>query len=132
MRIALSSPLLLLVVALPAAAQGRWKEVGKTAAGNPVSVDTRSVKTAKGITSARIRVTYSEPVKTPKGEWRSSQASMMFDCAKSSVAAKDATYYSDLAGTKIVDRTVISQPGFAPAIGGSMTKVALDYLCARK
>ena len=120
------------VIALPAGAQSRWKEMGKTAAGNPVSVDSRSVKTAKGITSARIRVTYTEPVKTPKGEWRSSQANMMFDCAKSSVAAKDATYYSDLAGTKVVDRTVIGQPGYAPAIGGSMTKVALDYLCTKK
>ena len=128
----LSSPLLLVLLAAPLSAQSRWKEVGKTSVGNPVYVDPRTVKTANGIISATVRVKFTEPVQTPKGVWRSSQVSAMFNCAKSSVAGKDATYYSDDAGTKVVEHTVTKLPGFGPVIGGSMTKVMLDYLCKAK
>ena len=127
----LSSAFLLVLLALPAAAQPRWKEVGKTSVGNAVYVDPRSVKTANGIISAKVRVKFNEPVSTPKGAWKSSQVSAMFDCAKSSVAAKEASYYSDEAGTKLVEHSVNPKPGFGPAIGGSMTKVMLDYVCKK-
>jgi hypothetical protein len=54
----------------------------------------------------------------------------MFDCAKSSVAAKETIYFGDESGTKVVERKTNAKPGFGPALGGSMAKVALDYLCA--
>jgi hypothetical protein len=132
MRSIFSAPILLAVLALPAAAQSRWKEVGKTSTGNSVYVDRRSVKTAKGIITAKVRVKFTEPVKTDNGYWRSSQVTAMFDCAKSAVAAKEASYYSDDAGTKVVEHSVNPKPGFGPAIGGSMTKVMLDYVCKKK
>jgi hypothetical protein len=121
-----------LVAALPAAAHAQWKEIGKTAAGNPVSVDQKSMKTKNGVTSARVQVKFVSPVQTPQGTWRLSRHDAMFNCAKKTVAAKSSTYYSDVAATKVVKKDVISIPGFGPAIGGSMTQIVLDYVCANK
>lgn len=66
MRTALKSLLLLTVATAPAWAQGRWKEIGKTSVGNLVYVDPGSVKTVSGVITARIRVKFIEPVKTPR------------------------------------------------------------------
>jgi hypothetical protein len=124
-----------LVLLLPgerAGAQSRWKEIGKTSSGNSVYVDPRTVKTVNGIVNARLRVRFTPPVSTPQGAWVSSQHLAMFDCAKSTVAAKETIYFADEAGKKVIERKTIAKPGFGPAIGGSMTKVALDYLCAPK
>jgi hypothetical protein len=124
-----------LVLLLPgerAGAQSRWKEIGKTSSGNSVYVDPRTVKTVNGIVNARLRVRFTPPVATPQGAWVSSQHLAMFDCAKSTVAAKETIYFADEAGKKVIERKTIAKPGFGPAIGGSMTKVALDYLCAPK
>ncbi len=114
------------------AAQGRWKEIGKTAAGNSIYIDPRTVTTKAGITSARIRVKFTPPVKTPQGLWKTSQHLAMFDCAKARVAAKESWYYSDESGSHVVKHDVIAIPGYGPAIGGSMTQVALDYVCKQK
>jgi hypothetical protein len=119
-----------LLPAIVAQPKSRWKEIGKTSTGNTVYVDPRTVKNVKGIITARIRVKFAPPVKTASGTWVTSQHVAMFDCAKSTFAAKESIYYSDEAGTAVVQRNVNKLPGFGPALGGSMTKVALDYLCA--
>jgi hypothetical protein len=119
-----------LLPALGTQPKSRWKEIGKTSTGNTVYVDPRSVKNVKGVVTARIRVKFAPPVKTASGTWVTSQHLAMFDCAKSTFAAKESTYYSDESGTTVVQHNVNKLPGFGPAIGGSMTKVALDYLCA--
>jgi hypothetical protein len=121
--------LLLASVTEPAAAQGKWKEIGKTSVGNSVYVDPTTVKTVNGITTARLRVKFATPVATPEGNWVTSQHLAMFDCAKSKFATKESIYYSDEAGKKVVEKKVIAIPGYGPALGGSITKVALDYLC---
>jgi len=134
-------PLIVAFLALAAAtitapathAQSRWKEIGKTATGNSVYVDPRTVKTVNGIVTARIRVKFTTPVDAgPNVKWGSSQHIAMFNCAKSTVAAKETVYYADQAGTKVVERKTIAIPGFGSPIGGSMTRVALDYFCAAK
>jgi hypothetical protein len=130
MRPTLIACLIALSAVHEAPAQSRWKEIGKTSNASTVYVDPRTVKRVNGIVTARIRVKFSPPVKTPEGMWVTSQHVAMFDCAKSSVAAKESIYYGDESGTKVVERKVNAQPGFGPALGGSMTKVALDYLCA--
>jgi hypothetical protein len=115
-----------------ARAQGRWKDIGKTSTGNSVYVDPASIKKDNGIITARIRVKFATPVALPNGQqWAVSHHIAMFDCAKSTVAAKETIYYSDAAATKVVQRSTIAKPGFGSAIGGSMTKVALDYLCKK-
>src|SRR3954467_2171806 len=75
----------------PAAAQAqkRWKEIGKTSAGNTIFVDTRSVKTSKGITSALMEVKFTKPVPVKPGVvWYLSKHDVMFDCGKHYVASK--------------------------------------------
>lgn len=105
--------------------------MGTTSVGNPVYVDPRSIKKVNGIITAHIRVKFIKPVDASPGVvWRSSQHIAMFDCAKSTVAAKETTYFADEAGTKVVEKKTVKIPGFGSPIGGSMTKVALDYLCA--
>ncbi len=123
--------LLLASVAAPAAAQGKWKEIGKTSVGNSVYVDPSSVKTVNSIISARIRVKFSPPVATPDGNWVTSQHLAMFDCAKGTFANKESTYFSDEAGKKVVEKKVNKIPGFSSPLGGSMTKVAFDYMCKK-
>ena len=113
-------------------AQSRWKEIGKTSTGNSVYVDPRTVKKVNGIITARIRVKFSPPVSTAQGNWVTSQHVAMFNCAKSSFATKESVYYADEAGQRVVERKTNAIPGFGPALGGSMTKLALDYLCAEK
>jgi hypothetical protein len=114
-------------------AQTRWKEIGKTSTGNTVYVDPASVKKDTGIITARIRVRFLSPVILANGDqWALSHNVAMLDCAKSRVATKESIYYSDVAATKVVQRSTIAQPGFGPAIGGSMSQVALDYFCKTK
>jgi hypothetical protein len=134
MRYSLACLALAIVVlhARPAAGQtakSRWKEIGKTSVGNTVYVDPKTVKKVNGITTARLRVKFATPTDAPEGKWYESHHTAMFDCAKKAIAAKESIYYGDAAATKVVRRSVIAQPGYGPAIGGSMTQVALDYFC---
>lgn len=121
---------LLLAATSPLSAQSRWKEIGKTSTGNSVYIDPRSVKTVNGIINARVRVKFEPPVQTPQGAWATSQTLGMFDCAKQTIASKETTYYADERTNKVVERKVNAKPGFGPALGGSMAKLALDYLCS--
>ena len=79
--------------------------------------------------TARLQVRFVEPVKTQKGEWKLSRHVAMFDCAKHTVAAKSTYYYGDLAARKVLDSSIVKIPGFGSPIGGSMTQVAIDYVC---
>lgn len=124
--------LVALLLAAPiakAAAQTRWKEIGKTSAGNVVYVDPHTVKKANGIVSARLRVKFDPPVQTDEGPWTNSQSSAMVNCAKQSIAAKENVYYGDARMLKVVSRKVNTAPGFGPALKGSMGQIALEYLC---
>ena len=125
-------PVLLIVgPSLSAQAQGRWKDIGKTSSGNSVYVDPRSVKTVNGIITARVRVKFDPPVQTPQGVWTTSQHLAKFDCAKSTIAVKESVYYANEKTNKIVERKVNTQPGYGPALKGSLSQVALDYLCKK-
>jgi hypothetical protein len=128
----LTLPLLLLAgVSLSAQAQGRWKDIGKTSSGNSVYVDPRSIKTVNGIITARVRVKFDPPVQTPQGQWTTSQHVAMFDCAKSSIAVKESVYYTNEKTNKVAERKVNAQPGYGPALKGSLSQVALDYVCKK-
>lgn len=122
--------MLALVLVAPAAHAQKWKEIGKTSSGNMVSVDTRSIKRAQGLVTATVRVVFTPPVKAAKGTWASAKTTATFDCAKKSLAAKENSYYSDAASTKLVERNVNKIPGYGPALGGSLGGVAMTYLCA--
>ena len=115
-----------------AEAQPRWKSIGSTPSGNPVYVDTRTVKKSGDLVSADIRVVFATPVKAGKVTWASSRTSATVDCARRSMAAKENVYYADARGTKVAQRRVNKQPGFGSVIGGSPGDVALKHLCATR
>jgi hypothetical protein len=129
-------PLLALLVTLFApqrrqctASMGRG---GKTRSGNPVFVDRRTVKTGSDrIINATIRVVYTTPVKTPKGNLTASRAVAMFDCEKMTFATKENATYIDERTNNVFQRTVNKQPGFGPAISGNFADVALQHFCKR-
>lgn len=132
MRIALAAAAAALLPFVPvhsAAAQGRWKEIGRTSSGNVVYVAPRSVKRAHGIITALVRVRFTPPVQTASGTMTASHTIAMFDCAKHTIAAKENTYYIDEARNRIADRTVNKIPGFGPALKGTLGDVALTYFC---
>lgn len=124
--------LVLVALLAPATLAGQkgWKDIGTTSAGNHVYVEPRSIKRSAGLVTAAVRVVFKEPVKAQKGTWASSRTLATFDCAKKSLAARENVYYADAKGTRVVERTVNKQPGFGPALGGSLGGVALEYLCA--
>lgn len=124
-------PMLLAALSLSAHAQAKWKDIGKTSSGNSVYVDPRSIKTVNGIITARVRVKFDPPVQTPQGAWATSQHLAMFDCAKSTIAVKESVYYANEKTNKVVERKVNSQPGYGPALKGSLSQVALDFLCKK-
>jgi hypothetical protein len=130
MRLTLTIATLTLLPAV-ARAQRSWKDIGTTAVGNHVYVDPQSIRRSGSLVKATVRVVFTEPVKARNGTWASSRTIATFDCAKKTLAAKENVFYSDANSTKVTERTVIKQPGYGPALGGSLGGVALNYLCAR-
>ena len=108
----------------------KWKDIGKTASGNVVSVDPKSIKRTGSMVSATVRVVFTPPVKAARGLWASSKTMATFDCTKKYLAAKENVFYSDAKSTKVIERSVNKQPGFGPALRGSLGGLAVDYLCA--
>lgn len=113
-------------------AASRWKEIGKTTSGNLVYVEPRTISTKEGIVTATVRVTYAEPVATPKGPITGSRAVAMFDCAKQTIAVKENIIWHDEKAGTMYSKSVPKQPGFGPAFPGTFAKVAMDHLCAPK
>lgn len=119
----------LLLLPAAATAQSHWKAIGKTASGNTVYVDPRSVHAAKGLTQATVRVVFTTPVQTPEGAWYSARTKATFDCATRKLAVKENTYYGNAKETKVVERKVNKIPGYGMVPAGSLGAVALDYFC---
>jgi hypothetical protein len=122
----------LLLSAAPAYAQKKWTTVGRTGDGNEVQVDRKSVKRKGTIVDATVRVPFNKPKKMAGGNVTSSITKVAFDCAKETVAIKEYTYFFDEKANKIFQHQAAQTPGYAPVMGGSMTKVAYDDLCAPK
>ena len=115
-----------------AGAQGRWKEIGTTSAGNPVFLDSRSVATAgNGIVTATLRVTFTKPVATPKGPLTSSRVKAMFDCRAKRVAVKESTLFHDEKRNQVFERKVVATPGYGTVILGSLPDVGMRHLCPK-
>ncbi len=122
----------LVLLTLPNAVQGRWREIGKTSVGNPVFIDPKTVrKGADGIITATVRATFVKPVATPKGPITASRTVAMFDCAKKVVAVKENIYFHDEKANRVYQRSAAGQPGFGPAIRGTLPDIAMAHLCAK-
>ncbi len=108
------------------------KEIGKTTTGDPVFVETKSVKKADGIITASVRAKFAKPTKAAFGDLYASRTIIMFDCAKQVVAVKENWYYLDAAGKKIGNHKVVGKPGYGTVFKGSVPDVAMKHLCAQK
>jgi hypothetical protein len=119
------------LVAAPLAARAQaLVPIGTTATGNPVLLESKSVRRAGDTVTATVRVKFGKPVRTPQGEVRSSRTIARWHCGTRQVAVRENWYFVDEAGRTVSSHRTVGIPGFATTIGGSMTAVALDHLCA--
>jgi hypothetical protein len=97
-----------------------------------VYLDAKSVRKAPdGIVTARVRVTYTPPLETPRGKVTSSRAVAMFDCARRLVATRESVLFHNEAKGLEYSRRTIAKPGFGPALTSTFADVALKHLCAK-
>ncbi len=108
------------------------REIGRTAAGNPVLVESRSVRREQDLLHGIIRVRFAKAVRAPGGDWWSSRTRLTFDCTRRQVKVLENWYYGDTTWTRVASHTVSGQPGFGAVMGGSMTSVGYDALCPVK
>lgn len=107
------------------------KDIGRTSAGTPVFLETRSVKREGDIVTATVRVRLVPPIKGTQGELRSSRTIGMYDCRKRTAATRESWYYLDDAGRKEGMHKVVKTPGFGTIFKGSLADVAFAHLCAK-
>ena len=107
----------------------RPREIGRTAANNPVLVEPRTVRRDGALLHATIRVKFGKAVRAPGGDWWSSRTKLTFDCTKRTVAILESWYYGDTTWTRVTSHNVVGQPGYGTVMGGSMTSVGYDSLC---
>ncbi len=118
-------------LATPLAAQ-TLTVIGKTSAGSPVSLESKSVHSAHGITTATLRVALEPPMKTSSGDMVSMRSVAMIDCAKQTTATKERWFYYDAKQSRIARHDVPKIPGYGPALKGSLAEVAITHICAAK
>jgi hypothetical protein len=107
--------------------------IGTTSVGNPVLLETKSVKTgADGIITATVRARFLKPIKAGASEYRASRTIAMFNCTTAKVAVKENWYYSDEKGTKVAQHKVVGIPGYGVTIKGSLPDVAMAHLCRKQ
>lgn len=105
------------------------REIGRTAAGNPVLVESRTVKRVQTMVDATVRVRFAKAVRAPGGDWRASRTRLTLDCTSRRVKVLENWYYGDTTWRRLASHSVSGQPAFGTVMGGSMTSVAYDALC---
>jgi len=116
----------------PAAHAQSVREIGHTAANNPVLVEPRSVHRDGTTLNAIVRVRFAKAVRAPGGDWWSSRTRLTFDCSKRQVKILENWYYGDTSWTRVASHNVVGQPAYGTVMGGSMTSVSYDALCPVK
>jgi len=119
---------MLLLPAASANAQA-LREIGRTAAGNPVLVEPRTVRREQTLVHANVRVRFAKRVRAPGGDWWSSRTRLTLDCTSRRVKVLENWYYGDTTWRRIASHHVSGEPAFGTVMGGSMTSVAYDALC---
>lgn len=115
-------------VATAAAAQA-LKPVGAISGGNPVVLETRTIKRTGSEVTATLRTTFLKPAKAPGGEWFGSRTLVTVRCAEKTVAVKENRYYGDAKFTKVANERIVKIPGYAAPVPGSVPALALKELC---
>jgi hypothetical protein len=122
---------ILLAAPTIAHAQAKWKEIGRTASGNRVFVEPKSVHANKDLRDATVRVVFTKPVESGKDLLYATRTKGTFNCTTRRLAVKENTFYGNAKETKVVEHKVNKIPGFGWVPEGSLGAVALDYLCRK-
>ena len=122
---------LLLALPLHPAEGQALKDIGRTSAGTPVFLETRSVRRDGDIVTATVRVRLVPPLKGAQGALRSSRTTGMYDCRNRTAATRESWYFLDDAGRKEGMHKVVKTPGFGTIFKGSLADVAFAHLCAK-
>ena len=104
--------------------------VGTISGGNPVALESRTVKRTGDEVTATLRTTFLKPAKAPGGEWFGSRTVVMVRCADKTVAVKENRYYGDAKLTTVASEKIVKIPGYAAPIPGSVPALALAHLCS--
>ena len=124
-----TAALLLAPLGLPAQS---LTPVGTISGGNPVALESRTVKRNGDEVTATLRTTFLKPAKAPGGEWFGSRTVVTVRCAAKTVAVKENRYYGDAKFTKVASEKIVKIPGYAPPVPGSVPAFALKELCPVK
>lgn len=114
---------------VPAAGAQALREIGKTAAGNPVLVETRTIRRDGTLLNATVRVRFAKAVRARGGDWWSSRTRLTLECSARQVKVLENWYYGDTTWRQVASHTTPGTPAFGTVMGGSMTSVAYDALC---
>lgn len=128
MRTTLHILTLLIAVPFTVGAQS-LKPVGAISGGNPVALETRTVKRGPTEITATLRTTFLKPAKAPGGDWYGSRTLVAVRCAEGTVAVKENRYYGDAKFTKVANERIVKIPGYAAPVPGSVPALALAQLC---
>ena len=126
---------LLLLAALLQPAAGATPKgqqaVGTISGGNPVTIETRTIKRVDDEATATFRTTFLKPAKAPGGEWFGSRTVVTVRCGAGTAAVKENRYYGDANFTKVASERLVKIPGYAAPVPGSVPALALKHLCAK-
>ncbi len=115
--------------AAPAVSAQALREIGRTAAGNPVLVEARTVKREGPLLNAVVRVKFAKAVRARGGDWWSSRTRLTLDCSARQVKVLENWYFGDTTWRRVASHSTPGTPAFGTVMGGSMTSVAYDSLC---
>lgn len=122
----------ILLAGLAAFAAGDWQEIGRTPAGNKVSVS--SLRKLKNNTrTAWVRVEYKEPIRLAQaGPFVELRARVRFNCATSAaVPTSEWLYARDHGGKLVVAKKPHSDSEFGKASEDSFGPMVGQFVCAQ-
>lgn len=126
-------PFLTLLFATPCVLRAQMlKSVGTISGGNPVALETRTIKRGAKEITATLRTTFLKPAKAPGGEWFGSRTLVAVRCANGTVAVLENRYYGDAKFRTVANERIVKIPGYAAPVPGSVPALALKELCAAK
>jgi hypothetical protein len=105
------------------------RDIGRTAAGNPVFVEPATVRRTGDSVSAIVRVRFAKAVRARTGEWWSSRTRLTIACAPRQAKILENWYFADTTWRSVADHPTIGAPAFGTILGGSMVAVAHTALC---
>jgi hypothetical protein len=122
----------MLVVSLVVLAAGDWRSIGKTEAGDSVSVSSvRVLKSNQRI--ALVRVEYKEPANLPQGgPFVEMRARVRFNCASGAASPTSEWFYSrDRSGRSVVTKKASHDDQFGKNPEGGFAEMVSKSVCGQ-